>query len=101
MELYEYQRSRSFIHLSHSDSIYSNVFSSINARPIEAKIHVALPWDEGMEVSSNGLDHMTKMAVLPIYGEIFKNLLRKQLADDLETGQAAYLIFDFYLVFKY
>ena len=30
---------------SHSDSIFSNLFSSITFRPIEAKFHVALLWD--------------------------------------------------------
>ena len=52
-----------------SDSISSNFFSSITARPIEAKFHVALSWDKGIEVSSNGLDHLTKMAAMPIYGK--------------------------------
>ena len=56
MKLYEYQRSRSFIDLgpSHSDSIFSNFFSSITSRPVEAEFHVAFPRDEGIEVSSNG-----------------------------------------------
>ena len=66
MKLYEYQRSRSFIDLgpSHSsDSIFSNFFSSVTARPIEAKFHVALPW----KVSSNGLSHITKMAAMITY----------------------------------
>ena len=56
MKLYEYQCSRPFIELgpSHSDSIFSNFFSSITARQIEAKFHVAIPRDWGMEVSSNG-----------------------------------------------
>ena len=48
---------------------FQNFFSSITAMPIEAKFHVALPWDWGMEVSSNGLGHMTKMATMPIYGK--------------------------------
>ena len=71
MKLYEYQRSRSFIDLgpSHSDSIFSNFFSSITARPIEATFNLALPCDVEMKVSSNGLGHMTKMAVMPIYGK--------------------------------
>ena len=67
MKLYEYQRSRSFTDLgpSHSDSIFSNGFFLITARPTEAKFHVALPWDGGMEVSLNDLGHMTKMATMP------------------------------------
>ena len=71
MKLYEYQRLRSFIDLgpSHSDSIFSNLFSSITSRPIEAKFHMALPLDEGMKWSSYGSDHMTKMAAMLIYGK--------------------------------
>ena len=71
MKLYEYQRSRSFIEHgpSHSDSVFSNFFSSVTARPIEAKFHVVLPWDGEMEASSYGLGQMTKMAAMPIYGK--------------------------------
>ena len=86
MKLCEYVRSRSFTDLgpSNSDSIFSNVFSSITARPIEAKFHVALSGDVGTEVTSNGLGHMTKMAPMPIYGKIFNNLLlQNQKADDI------------------
>ena len=72
-------------HQSHLDSIFLNFFSSITARPIEAKFHVALPCDWGMEVSSNGLGHMTKMAAITIYVKTFKNFLRNQNPDDLET----------------
>ena len=69
MKLYEYQRARSFIDLdaSHSSApIFSNFISSIIARPTEAMFYVALPWDGGMEVSSNGLGQMSVMA---IYGK--------------------------------
>ena len=51
MKLYEYQRSRSCIYLCpsySSNAIVSNFFSSITARPIEAKLHVALSWRRGM-----------------------------------------------------
>ena len=74
MKLYEYQRSRSFKDLgsSHSDSIFLNFFSSIIARPIEAKFYVALSRDRKMEVTSNGLGHMTKMATMPIHGKNLK-----------------------------
>ena len=73
MKLYEYQRSRSFIDLgpSHSDSIFSNFFSSIAARPIEAKFHVVLSWDRRMDVTSNGVGHMNKMAAMSIYAHIW------------------------------
>ena len=71
MKLYEYQRSRSFIVLgpSHSDLIFSNFFSSITARPIEAKFHVESPWDGRTKVCSNGPGHLTKMATMPIYSK--------------------------------
>ena len=45
MNLYEYQRSRSFIYLhpNLSDSIFLNFFSSITTWLIEAKFHVEPP----------------------------------------------------------
>ena len=69
MKVYEYQRSRSFIDLgpSHSDLIFSNFFSSITVRPIEAKFHVEPPWDGRTKIYSNGPGHRTKMAAMPIY----------------------------------
>ena len=33
----------------HSDSTFSNFFSSETARPIEAKFHMESPWDVGNE----------------------------------------------------
>ena len=71
IKLYEYERSRSFIDIgpSNSDSIFSNFFSSITSRPIEAKFHVVLQWDGGMHVRSNGSGHTTKMAAISIYGQ--------------------------------
>ena len=50
-----------------SDSTFSNVFSLETDRLIEVRFHIEPPWDDGMKVSSNGLCHMTKMAVMPIY----------------------------------
>ena len=42
------------------------------------------------EVCLNGPGHMTKMAAMPIYGKILKNLLLwNQKADGLETWYAA------------
>ena len=69
MNLYGYQRSRSFIDLwpNLADSIFLNFFFSITTRPIEAKYHMELPLDGGTKVCSNGPDHMTKMATMPIY----------------------------------
>ena len=58
MNIYEYKRSRSFI----------DFFPLETAGPIEAKFHVEPPWDEGTKGCSNGLGHMSNMAVMPIYG---------------------------------
>ena len=68
-EAYEYQRSRSFIDfgLSHLDSIFSNFFSLITARPIKTKFHVESPSDKGTKVYSNGPGHMIKVAAMSIY----------------------------------
>ena len=49
-----------------------NIFSSETTGPIEAKCHVESPWDGGTKVCSNGPDHMTKMATVPIYGKNLK-----------------------------
>ena len=39
-----------------------------------------------MKINTNGVDHMTKMAAMPIYGKNLKNLLlQNQLTNDLET----------------
>ena len=52
--------------------VYVNIFSSETTGPIEAKFHMETPWDEGTKVCSNGPGHMTKMAVIPIYGKNFQ-----------------------------
>ena len=92
MNLYEYQRSRSFNDL-HPKSLrftFSNFFSLETSRPIEAKFHVEPPWGRRMKVCSNGLCHMTNMAAMAIYGKILKNLLVcNQKANDLESWYAA------------
>ena len=55
-------------------SVGSCVFSSETTGPIEAKFHVAPPWDGGMKIYSNGPRHMTNMAAMSIYGKnLFKN----------------------------
>ena len=71
MKVYEYQWSRSFTDLgpNHSDSIFLNFFSSITTWPIEAKLYVEPPWDEGTKACSNCLGHMTKMATMPVCGK--------------------------------
>ena len=57
----------------HSDSTFSNCFSWETAWPIEAKFHMEPQWDGRTKVCSYGLDHMTKMAAMPIYGKNMKN----------------------------
>ena len=49
------------------------------------------PWDGGMKVCSNGPDHKTKMATMPIYVKNLKInlLLWNEKAHDLETWYAA------------
>ena len=48
-------------------STFSNIFSSEATGPIEAKFHMASPWDGGTKVCSNGPGHLTKIAAMPIY----------------------------------
>ena len=52
---------------AHLDSTFSNFFISETARLIEVKFHVEPPWDGGTKVCSNGPDHMTNTATMPIY----------------------------------
>ena len=70
MNLYEYQRSRSFIDLGPRSLrfTFSNFFSLETATPIEAKFYVEPPWDRGMKICSNGPGHMISMAAMPING---------------------------------
>ena len=71
LEVYEYQRSRSFTDLGPNlpDSIFLNFFSSITTRPFEAKLHMEPPLDGGTKACTNGPGHMIKMAAMPIYGK--------------------------------
>ena len=64
MNVYEYQRSRSFIDLGPR--------SLRSARLIETKFHVEPPWDGRMKVCSNGPGHMTSMAACPCIVKTFK-----------------------------
>ena len=74
----------------HSDSTFSNFFSSDTAKPIEAKFHVEPPWDGETTICSNGPGHMTNLAIMTIYVKNFKNLLlRNQKADNLEFCYAS------------
>ena len=74
MNLYEYQRSRPFIDLGPRSlrfNIY-NFFFLETAWPIEAKFYLKPPWDWRMKVCITGPSHMTKKAVMPIYGKNLK-----------------------------
>ena len=74
MNLYEYQRSRSFIDIGPRSHIF-NIFKFLFLRtawPIQAKFYVEPPLGWGDESLSNGLGHMTKMAAMPIYGKNLK-----------------------------
>ena len=74
MNLYEYQRSRSFTDLGPRSLRFNilKLFSLETAKPIEAKIHVKPSWDGRMKIYSNGEGHMTNMATIPIYGKTLK-----------------------------
>ena len=77
MNLYEYQRSRSFIDFGPRSlrlTILKPFFSLETAGPIEAKFHVKPPWAGGMKIYSNGPGHMTNMAAMPIYGKNYKKV---------------------------
>ena len=58
---------------SSSSSTISNIFSSENAWPTEAKFYVEPPWEGVTKNYKNGPGHMTKIAATTIYG---KNLLK-------------------------
>ena len=51
---------------------FSNVLSSETAWPIKAKLYVEPPWEGGTKVCINGPGHMTKLAVMSIYGKNLK-----------------------------
>ena len=53
----------------HSDSTFSNFFFIETARPIEAKFHVAPPWDRETKDCLNGPGHLTNMTAMPKYGK--------------------------------
>ena len=55
-----------------SSTLFKHILPSETTGPIEAKFHMASPWDGGTKICSNGPGHMTKMAVMPIYGENLK-----------------------------
>ena len=53
-------------------STISNDFSSETTGPIVTKFHIQHPGSLGKKTCSNDLDHMTKMAAMPIYGKNHK-----------------------------
>ena len=48
-----------------------------------------------MNIFTNGFGHMTKMATIPMYGKILKNLLQNQKANDLRTW---YVVFGMWVL---
>ena len=49
--------------------LFSNIFFSETAWPINKEFHVVLSWAVGKKIYINGPGHMTKMAAMPIYGK--------------------------------
>ena len=90
MNLYEYQRSKSFINL-HPRSLWFNIFKLLLLGNHLANLKPNFIWSLhgmwGMKICSNVPGHMT----MPIYMvKSFKNLLlRNQEADDLQTWYTA------------
>ena len=76
MNLYEYQKSRSFIDLGPRSLrfTFSNFFSLEAAWSIEARFHMEPTWDGGMKFCSNGPGHMTNNTAMPIYGKNLKKI---------------------------
>ena len=66
------QRSRSFTYLGPRSLIFSSfeIFSK-SSMLIETKLHIKHQWVWKIKVCSWDLDHMTKIAVMPIYGKKF------------------------------
>ena len=68
-------------------STFSNIFSSETTGPIKLKFYMETPRDPGTKVCSNGPDHMTKMAAMPIYGKnplkIFFSRTRRPMTSGL------------------
>ena len=62
-------------------STISNDFSSETTGPIATKFHIQFPGPLGKKNCSNGLGHMTNMAVMPIYG---KNLKKSSSPEPLD-----------------
>ena len=71
MNIYEYQRSRSFFDLCPRSLrlLFSTVFCSNGTGPMEAKFYVGSLWDGRIKIWRNGPGHVTKMAAMHmVYG---------------------------------
>ena len=67
-----------------SSRLFNHLFLRNNCAN-QSQFHKALLWDGETKVCSNGFGHMTNMAAMPIQVKTVKNLLKNQIADDLET----------------
>ena len=56
----------------HSDSVFCKL--RFLRKPIDAKFHMEPPWDGRTKICSNGPDHKTNMAAMPIYGKTLKKI---------------------------
>ena len=76
MKLGEYQRSRSFFDLGQRSLRFqsSNLFFSKTGGQFGTKVHMKAWRRIGMKINTNELDHMTKMAAMPIYGKNLKKI---------------------------
>ena len=63
---------------------FSNDFCSIAPEPIVTIISIRPPWAEGINVCSNGVGLLTKMATMHVYWEK-KKTLRKSSSPYQET----------------
>ena len=70
MKISEYQRSRSFFDLCPRSLRFQNLnlFFSETVESFEAKFHMKTDGRMGMKTYTNELGHMSKMAVVTIYG---------------------------------
>ena len=86
MNLYEYQRSRSFTDLG-PRSLRFDILNFFPLKPTEAQFHVKPPWYVGMKIYSNGPGHMTYIAAMPYM--VKNRLIRNLKSDVLECWYAA------------
>ena len=81
MAINKFQRSRLTFNFSAKvahigvPSTLQNIVSSETARPFELKFYMKTPYDRLAKIYTNCTGHMTKMATMPIYGLIPKNVV--------------------------